>query len=67
MLFEMSIEIGLLPETSVTEWTAKRTLSVVNITYVSLQVGRDTETALAVLATVWLLTCVSAQVTGQVR
>ena len=57
----MSIKIGLLAEASVTDVTAKRSLLVVDISHVTLQIGGDGEAAFAILAFVRLLTGVSSE------
>lgn len=67
MFLEMTVQVGLLAEAAVTQWTAERSLSVVDVSDVTLKVRGDTEAATAVLAAIWLLAGVCTQVTGQVR
>lgn len=66
MLLEMPVEIGLLSEATVAVTTPKRSLLVVDISYVSLQVRRYWERAFAVFTAVRLFARVGAQVAGQV-
>lgn len=66
MLLEVAIQVGLLAEAAVTEWTAERTFSVVDVPDVTLKVGRDAETSTTVLAAVRLFTRVGTQMTGEV-
>ena len=54
MLLQMSIQVGLLPETSFAEGTFERFLLVVNISYMSLQIRADGEGPLAIFAFVGL-------------
>lgn len=67
MLLEVPIQVGLLPKTSVTQRTFERLLLVVDVADMALQVGRDTEGSLAVLAFVGLFPRVGPKVAGQVR
>ena len=55
MLLQVPIQVGLLPETAVAQWTLERLLFVVDIPHMALQVGGDGEAALAVFALVGLL------------
>lgn len=66
VLLQVSVQIGLLPETPFAQGAFERFLLVVNIPHVALQVARDAEAPLAVLALVRLLAGVGAQVSGQV-
>lgn len=43
MFFEVSVQVGLLAKTAVTEVAFKRLLFVVNVADVPLQVGGDAE------------------------
>ena len=60
MFSQMSVQIGLLAKTALTEMTFVRFLFVVNVSDMALQVGRDGEGALAELALVRLLPSVGA-------
>lgn len=66
MFLQMSVQIGLLPETAVAQRTPERFLLVVNIANVPLQIRRDGEGAIAVFALVRLFARVSPQMAGQV-
>jgi len=67
VLLEMAVEVGLLAETSLAQRARERTLAVVDVADMTLQVRRDAKRTLTVAAAVRLFTRVSSQVTGQVR
>lgn len=52
MLFQVSVEVGLLTEAAVTQVTLERFLFVVNVANVTLQVGGDAEGTVAVFTPV---------------
>lgn len=66
VLLQVSVQIGLLPETPFAQGAFERFLLVVNIPHVALQIARDAEAPLAVLALVRLLARVSPQVPRQI-
>lgn len=66
VLAQVSVEVRLLTEAAVAEGAAEGPLALVDVAHVALQVRRDGERTLAVLATVRLLAGVRAQVTRQV-
>ena len=66
MFFQMPVKVGLLAEASITKRTLERFLLVVNVPDVPLEIGGDGKWPFAVFALVWLLSCVGAEVSGQV-
>ena len=58
----MPIQVRLLAKTALAEGTLERLLLIVDVAHVTLQVTRDAEAALAVLAFVGLFTRVGPQV-----
>ena len=60
MFPQVSVQIGLLSETSLTQVTLVGLLFVVDVSHVSLEVGGDGEAALTILALVRLLPCVGS-------
>ena len=66
MLLEVAVQVGLLAEGAVAERAPEGLLLVVDVAHVALQVGRDAERPLAVLALVRLLARVRAQVAREI-
>ena len=66
VLSQVSIQVGLLTEAAIAHRTPEGLLLLVDVADVTLQVGRDTEGAFAVLALVRLFARVRAQVARQV-
>lgn len=66
MFLDVAVEVRLLAEASVALRAAERTLAVVDVAHVTLQVGRYAETPSAVLAAIRLFAGVRAQVSGEV-
>ena len=66
VLLEVSVQVGLLTEAPVAKRTLERLLLVVDVPDVPLEIGRDGEGPLAVLALVRLLAGVRSKVAGQV-
>lgn len=66
VLLQVSVQIGLLPETPFAQRTLERFLLVVDVPDVALQVARDAEAPLAVLALVRLFTGMSPEVPRQI-
>lgn len=64
MLLQMPIEVRLLPETAVAMTTPERSLFIMNVSDVSLQIRRYREGPLAVLAAIGLFACVRPQMSG---
>ena len=66
VLFDMSVEVGLLAKAALAQRALERLLLVVNIADVPLQIGRDGEGSLAVFTLVGLLPGMGAEVPSQV-
>ena len=66
VLLEVPVQVGLLPEAAVAERALEGLLLVVDVPHVPLEVGRDGEGPLAVLALVRLLPGVRPQVAGEI-
>ena len=56
----MPIQIGLLAETTIAEWTFKGFFLVMNIAHMSLQIGTDAKGPFAIFAFVRLLASMRA-------
>lgn len=52
MLFEVPVQVGLLPEASVTKMAFERFLFIMDVTDVTLKIRRNTERTIAVLTSV---------------
>jgi len=66
MLLDMSIEICLLTETSITSMTTEWSFFIVNIPNVTLKVRADREGSFTVLALVRLFASVCSKMTGEI-
>lgn len=66
VLFQMPIKVGLLSEAPLAQGTLEGFLLIMNVPHVTLQVARDAERPLAILALVRLLARVRAQVPREV-
>ena len=66
MFANVAVEVGLLAEAAVAEGTFEGAFLVVDVAHVTLEIGGYGEGPLAVLAAVWLLARVRAQVASQV-
>ena len=66
VFLQVSVQVGLLPETPLTERALERFLLVVDVPHVALQVAGDAEAPLAVFTLVGLLAGVRPQVPRQV-
>lgn len=66
MFPQVSVQVGLLSETSLTQVTLVGLLFVVDVSHVSLEVGGDGEGSLTELAFVGLLARVGSEVSSEI-
>lgn len=66
MFLEVSVQICLLTETPVAQWTLEGFLFIMDVPDMSLKIGGYAEGSLAILAFIWLFSGVSSQVTSQI-
>ena len=66
MFLKVSVEVGLLSKTAVTERAPEGLFLVVDVPHVTLEIGGDGETSLAIFTFVGLFSGVRAQVSSEI-
>jgi len=67
VLLQVPIQVGLLAETPLAQWTLEWLLLIVDVAHVTLQIAGDAEAPFAVFTLVWLLAGVRPQMSCQIR